>query len=332
MDAKLSALEKAKLEVEAFENSIEILLSAHKDQSEPMDWVKYAAALPPPEPANAGRHEFAASLAVICSQLDANASGADAGADGCRLLDQQETQAKRKECTRQITECQRMRDLARRVLAGQAGAYTEAVSEFSSLSEIGGLGTSLNIVVHSRSLIGCDLTINGQEVVPSEMKSLTSTGKVSTKAMPKQRFTEIYQDYVCSCVLRVAREIFSLLPVETVLVTVFGSRGKTSRHPSKRPILSVACERQFLKSLDFETLDPSDTIERFPHRGDVRASRKTGEFVSIEPITPAQLGLSTVAEPDLAHLLNSVRATRHEIATTESAAAAAKAEPEKHSA
>ena len=38
------------------------------------------------------------------------------------------------------------------------------------------------------------------------------------KPMPKGLFHGIYLDYLCGCVLRVAREVFALLPVDTVLV------------------------------------------------------------------------------------------------------------------
>ena len=60
--AKLSATEQARLEVEAHENALEVLLSVHKQQSEPFDWGGIAAALPPHEPPRLARHETAALL------------------------------------------------------------------------------------------------------------------------------------------------------------------------------------------------------------------------------------------------------------------------------
>jgi hypothetical protein len=48
--AKLSEIEKARLEVEACENRLEGLLSIHKEQSEVLDWEEFAASLPPPDP------------------------------------------------------------------------------------------------------------------------------------------------------------------------------------------------------------------------------------------------------------------------------------------
>ena len=132
----------------------------------------------------------------------------------------------------------------------------------------------------------CVLTVNGREVIPAETKSLTTAGKLSMKAMPKGRFHEIYQDHVCGCALRVARELLALLPVDTVLVTA-SVDGIDSRVGSRAnlPVLSVAFDRATMDRLDFERLDPSDAMENFVHRGDAKTSRKSGEFLPIVPLT-----------------------------------------------
>jgi hypothetical protein len=108
--------------------------------------------------------------------------------------------------------------------------------------------------------------------------------------MPKARFVEIYQDYVCSCVLRVARELFALLPVDTVLVTASVESLDTSTGQTvERPFLSVVMPRDIMTAFNFETLDPSDSIMSLTHRGDLKASRKTGEFEFIAPLTVANV-------------------------------------------
>jgi hypothetical protein len=53
--------------------------------------------------------------------------------------------------------------------------------------------------------------------------------------------------------------------------------------------------RTALARLDFERLDPSDAVEGFLHRGDFKASRKTGAFAPIAPLTPAQIEQITPA-------------------------------------
>jgi len=60
--------------------------------------------------------------------------------------------------------------------------------------------------------------LQGERLIPSQIKSLTSTGKLSEMAMPKAQYYEIYRDFVCGVALRAGRELFAFLPVKTVLV------------------------------------------------------------------------------------------------------------------
>ena len=55
--AKLSQQEQARLEVERYENRLEVLLSLHKEYGGPWDWSSIAANLPPPCPRNLSFHE-----------------------------------------------------------------------------------------------------------------------------------------------------------------------------------------------------------------------------------------------------------------------------------
>jgi hypothetical protein len=134
------------------------------------------------------------------------------------------------------------------------------------------------------------LRTRGRQAIPAELKTLTATGKVSIKAMPKARFVEIYQDYVCGCVLRVARELFALLPVDTLLISALAEAVDTATGTNvEDTFLSVIISRGTLNALNFDTLDPSDCIMSVTHRGELKASRKTGDFSFITPLTVADI-------------------------------------------
>jgi len=313
---KLTALEQARLEVDAHENALDVLLSIHKEQSAPFDWGSFASALPPHEPPKLARHEFAALLRRAVSRAVPSVEAGKPTVEQARLLDEREHQVSRTDYEKDVTQWDRMRSLARRVLAGDANAYSEALSELSALSEIANLGSSISVTIREPGLIECTLKVGGRYKVPPEIKSLTAAGKVSVKAMPKARAHEIYQDYVCGCVLRLAREVFALLPVETILATatveVLDSRTGLL---TERPVLSVAIPRATNDRLDFEHLDPSDSLENFQHRGDVMASRKSGEFVQIVPLTPADLAQARSEKIGFSALDARVRQFRAELGT-----------------
>ena len=272
--AKLSAQEQAWLEVEAFENSMEVLLSVHKDARPQFDWMEPLSALPPHRPMN--------------SELAAY--------------------------EQERAEWEKMRSLAKRVLAGEEKAYGEALRELSAFGELSTLGSSIAFRVHHPKLVECELKVNGRDAIPAEVKSLTAAEKLSVKAMPKARFHEVYQDYVCGCVLRVARETLALLPVDSVIVTALVSVVQASTGTVRdTPVLSVAFPRQALDQLDFARLDPSDSMENFTHRGDVLASRKSDEFVAIVPLKPEDIAGDQPAQLNLTDVLNRVRDMRDKI-------------------
>ena len=109
------------------------------------------------------------------------------------------------------------------------------------------------MTVHNSKLIECVSKVKRADVIPSDVKSLTAAGKVVVKPMPKARFHEIYQDYVCGCILRLAREMFALLPVQTALLTatVDGIDSRTG-HAAELPVLSMAAPRAVIEQLDFQ--------------------------------------------------------------------------------
>lgn len=311
--AKLDAVEQARLEVAEFENRIDVLLSVHKDCSEPTDWLAAAIELPPVSPTKASHYELRARQSAAV-QPPENGDGAEERIETGRLQDERAHDAAIGLHREELVAWRNRVTLARRVRAGEAAAYAEAVNELSPLREISHLGSSTDFVVHTPRLLECVLLLSSSKTIPQETKTLTASNKVSTKAMPVARFHEIYQDYLCSCILRVARELLALLPIETILITartvILDSRtGNTGEHP----VLSVAIPRTGLSGLNFDRLDASDTIEAFAHRGDFKASRKSGAFLPIVPFTPADITPSSPESLGLSDLLKKADALRKEI-------------------
>ncbi|MCL4851753.1 MAG: hypothetical protein KJZ78_10270 [Bryobacteraceae bacterium] len=285
--AKLSALEQARLEVETYDNALDILLSIHKEQADAFDWLAIAASLPPVPPRRQTHNELKARqrLPTGPSRLDPAVA-----IEQARSEDEREYQEALKEYEADNAEWAKMSLLARRILAGDSDAYVAAIEQLSPFSELAGIGSSLHFRVHAPGLIEVELSTSGRKAIPAELKTLTASGRVSVKPMPRSRFVEIYQDYVCGCVLRVAREIFALLPAQTLLLAASAEVLDTATGQMvDRPFLSVAISRTYLQALDFDRLDPSDTIMSLPHRGDLKASRKTGDFEFIVPLTFADL-------------------------------------------
>jgi hypothetical protein len=312
---KLSAIEHARLEVETFEGQLEVLVSVHKEQGEVWDWTSLAAALPPPSPQRNARHEQKAKQrATVLPAHQREAS--QALIEQARLQDEQEFQQATRAYSEQMAEWESLRTLARRILAGENKAYTEALVELNPFAEMSDLGSAIHFTVHNTKLAECVLKVNGKQAIPAEVKTLTSSGKVSIKPMPKGRFHEIYQDYVCGCVLRVTREIFALLPVDVLLVTAsVDLLDPCTGQTIEQPVLSVFMPRAVVARLDFDRLDASDAMENFKHRGDFKASRKSEAFQPITPITPADIVQDSLQDMGFHDLLANVQKMREELKT-----------------
>ena len=286
---KLSAIEQARLEVDTYEKRLEVLLSVHKEQGDTWDWIKLASSLAPLPPQPTSFHEFKAkqrALVTPAEQQPTAERSVVAGRDLDRTLSRNASAL----YARHLTEWEQITSLAKRIVAGDPTAYKEALVELSPLAELVDLGSSIHFTVHTDQLIGCELKVNGKQAIPAEHKAFTATGKVSTKTMPKARFHEIYQEYVCGCILRVAREVFAVLPVSTLLITaladVFDLR---SGRTTEQPVLSAVMPRTVVARLAFEHLDPSSALENFQHRGDFKASRNSEAFQPIVPLRPGDL-------------------------------------------
>jgi hypothetical protein len=120
-------------------------------------------------------------------------------------------------------------------------------------------------------------------IIPKEEKKLTKTGKLSIKQLTKTRYFELQQDYVCSCILRIARDLFALLPLNTVFIHAYDDQLNTvTGHEDRVLILSIKIDRETLNGLNFESIDCSDSMNNFPHH---MMFRKTKGFDIVEKIT-----------------------------------------------
>lgn len=153
--------------------------------------------------------------------------------------------------------------LASKILRGNIDKYFEVISEVDPFKQILDFGSDFEIGTDDPSMIEVEFHAKTQKVVPNHVPSLTKTGKVSSKPMTKTNHFDIAQDYICSCVLRVAREMFALLPIETVIIHVVDTIENSAGDSYTATVLSVLIHRNQLEYINFDMIDPSDLIETF---------------------------------------------------------------------
>lgn len=294
---RMDEFERAKHEVEVYENHLEVISSVHKDCSQLWDWGSIRASEPPTSPEKSRRHEEEAQSPLdnfkpgvadkLLKRTEARREELSKAVETARQLDEQEYQEAITEYEQDYAEWENTRDLANRIIAGDYEAFIEALDQIEPFSELSELGSSIKFQANDASLIEAVIHVNSEEVIPQQVKTLTKSGKLSVKNIPKGRFFELYQDYVCGCVLRVAREILALLPVEITIVTALGKVLNTrTGHMEECSILSAAIPRATLAHLNFELIDPSDSMSNFVHR---MSFAKTKGFSAVDKLAPSDL-------------------------------------------
>lgn len=274
--ARMEAVEQAAYEVEVYENHLDVLLSMHKECGENINWAQMLSKPEPQAPQKTELLEQAATRAFQnyrpnfwsrIFKLEARQRATLVSKiEFAKTQDANLHQTQLNEWQANHSDWSQERDLAKRVLDGDRQAKLEAIEAFEPFAEISHLGSAIQVVAYESGVFECRLSVHGSHVIPSEIKSLLKSGKLSTKAMPTGRFNELHQDYVCSCALRAAREMLAILPDDIVIVTAVDNvlNGSTG-HLEELPILSVAFSRSTVAALNLEAVDPSDAMKNFVH-------------------------------------------------------------------
>lgn len=278
---KLQEMERNRLEVELFENKLEMIKSIHKECDDFVDWADIKNTQPPFIQGNSGPNETEALRKLQNYQpgfFDKMFNKEEKKLEELRI----NVLTARNKDNEEYQEWQSLTQMAARILSGDPDAYFEVIQEFAPLDDLSEFGSGFEFFLDDPKTMEVEFDVQTKNAVPTEVKSLTSTGKLSIKNMPISKYYDIQQDYVCSCTLRIARDMFALLPLETVVIHAFDTQLNTATgHQEKVVILSVKIDRTALNRLNFDTIDCSDSMANFEHKMNFR---KTKGFAPVEKI------------------------------------------------
>lgn len=173
-------------------------------------------------------------------------------------------------------------DIAKGVLNNESQSYTYALNFFNPFEDLKDYGSDISFNVKENS-IEIDFFVHSEDVVPNTIKRALRKGiEIKEEPIPKSRFNEIYQDYVCSCILRISKEVFQLLPINNVLINAKGLIiNSATGNNEEKTIVSVNIEKEKLDQLNFDLLDPSDSMNNFSCNMNFK---KTEGFIAVEEL------------------------------------------------
>lgn len=259
-------LEHAKAVVEEYEAKIDAITTIHRSCAEIIPWGSLINVPAPFEAGEQGPREIEARqkadsykpgfFAKRIRALDANANGS---------LEKKIAEAI-EEDKKEYDEWETMHTMATRIVGKDTDAMLEVIGNTGVFDDLTEYGSGFEVGLINYIAAEVEFDIMADTVVPKESASLTSTGKLSQKPLPVTKRLDIMQDYVCSCALRIARDLFAILPIGAVLIHAKDSLVDTSvGNTVKQDILSVLITRDKTKEMNFDQIDPSDAMVNFTH-------------------------------------------------------------------
>ncbi len=182
------------------------------------------------------------------------------------------------------TDWENLKKFSDRVVKGDVDAYFEIIDEIKPYDDLLDFGSSFEVGTDRKDVLEVEFRVKSEEVVPNVELSLKANGSLSEKEMSKTNYYALMQDYICSTMIRVARDSFALLPVDKVYVHAVDNVLNTATgHETEVTLLSVEFGRNQLQSLNMELIDPSDAISGF--KNNMKFAKTTG-FKPVERILP----------------------------------------------
>ena len=131
---------------------------------------------------------------------------------------------------------------AYQVLNGDIDTYLEVIRDVNPLDDLLDYGFGFECGTDHSNMMVVEFTVKEDEILPHRNNML------------KTKYHDLLQDYICSCTIRVARDIFALLPVSFVIVhAVFDNH----------TVLSVKFDRRVFLKMKFQGADASDLLRKF---------------------------------------------------------------------
>ncbi|WP_074406085.1 hypothetical protein [Aquimarina megaterium] len=288
---KLQEIQDAKKSAKDWSSYVEMLQSVHKNCTNTIDWEEIKREPKPIKPIQASKYgDFAQKqlnhfhpsiIDKIFGFTKTKIKVLEVKLIKAKEKDENEFNIANENFKRELNNWEELQEIAEEVENQNPEFYKKALECFNPFSDIRELGTQIKFSFNENH-IDIELYINSEEIIPDYELKLTSTGKLSKKSMVKSKFNELYQDHICSSVLRIAREVFAYLPISHARINAISNILNTKTgHLEEKPILSVIIPPETINVINLEKIDPSDCMDNFIHNMNFK---KTTGFSAVEKV------------------------------------------------
>jgi len=277
-----------------WEDHLQQLTSLHIDLGDAIDWKTIATSARPAEPRTSSKHADNAQqdLATFKPGMFDFLGGGSAKKRG-RLevvvasapdRDRADYDDAVRAHAAAVMEWENDTKMARRLLSGDDEAIKDVIVEMQTLTKEGLIGTSISFGIND-GIVHAKADVHSEDIIPKFRRKQLASGRLSETNMPVGQFNELYQDYVASVALRVAGDLFHLLPQDEVYVTCLSEMlNPQSGHQEMTPVLSVQFVRETFKGLRLDTIDPSDAMRNFNHAMNFKKTKGLARVAPLQPL------------------------------------------------
>lgn len=252
--------------VREYENYIDIIRNVHRECDVEIDWESVYNAPAPHEEGCKGRKQIEAEFTYNNFKPSFIDKMFGNGGEKKRQKLFEAISIAKAEDEQARANWMEMHEFSKKILEGDVDCYLLAVEESNPFEDLVEYGSDFEIGTDSKDCLTVEFHAKSNDVVPMIAMSLTSTGKLSKKNLSKTMYYDYVQDYVCSCSVRIARELFAILPIRNVIVHAIDSVINTSTgNEEDAVILSVDFNKQGFQDINFDRIDASDFVATFEH-------------------------------------------------------------------
>lgn len=130
-----------------------------------------------------------------------------------------------------------LKGISHRILSGDIDAYLETIEKMRPVDDLLDYGSQFEFGTDNPKSMEVEFKINQH----NDMKSDGTN-------------SELYNEYVAARTIRVARDLFALLPVRYVIVYA---------QSVEKPVLEAKFDKSVLQGIDFKVEKAGDIIKRF---------------------------------------------------------------------
>lgn len=135
-----------------------------------------------------------------------------------------------------------LKSISRKVLSGDIDTYLEIIEKMRPVDDLLDYGSDFEFGTDNSNSMEVEFRINEYNMLPDA----TIVGA--------ETYEQIFKEYVCACSIRVARDLFALLPVKYVIVYA---------KKEDEIVLKARFDKNEVQRIDFKNESGVDIIEKF---------------------------------------------------------------------